>query len=91
MKDYLRGAHHDVKPPQPIGAYAYFDQVRLWMETPLTRSQLAPIAAQCAYLEPKNKQSRFLAGKYRQLLWLHRPYPEALAWVSQSGGLLKAS
>ena len=85
---HTRRISHAGKPTAPIGAYAYFDQVRLWVERPLTRLELAPIAAECVYLQACNEPSRFLAGKYRQLLRLHRPSSVALEWVAKSGGLL---
>lgn len=88
MNEYICGGASAEKPPNPNGVEAYFDQVRLWMETPLTRSQLASIAAQCDYLKHENEPSRFLAGKCRQLLRLHRPSSVALEWVARSGGLL---
>jgi len=88
MNEYIRGGSHAEKLPNPSGVEAYFDQVRLWMETPLTRTQLALIAAQCDYFQAQNEPSRFLAGKYRQRLQLHRPSAIALAWMSRNGGLL---
>jgi hypothetical protein len=58
------------------------------METPLTRCQLAPIEAQCDFLQATNEPSRFLGRKYKQQLRFHRLSPEALDWVSKSNGLL---
>ena len=88
MYVYLRCPGCSVNIPQPIGAYGFLDQVRVWLETPLTRAQLAPLAAECEYVQAHNQPSRFLGGKFKQRLHLHRPSPVALEWIAKSGGLL---
>jgi hypothetical protein len=78
--------HSLPRPPitAPSGRYAYVDKVRIWIEKPLSETEVASLARH-GLTRAERGPSPFSTG-FRQLLHLSRPSPQALMLIARKGG-----